>query len=53
MEISRKQVKILMSKFEILQNNKFEEEMKPIEVLTKEMTKLWMRGNTKKSIWHV
>jgi len=53
MEISRKQVKILMSKFEILQNNKFEQEMKPIASLTKQITTLWIKGNTKKSIWHI
>ena len=52
MEISRKQIKILMSKFEILQNNKFEQEMEPIESLTKEMTSLWIKNNTKKALWN-
>lgn len=52
-ETSRKQVKILMSKFEILQNNKFESEIKPIEDMTHQLIRLWQRGNTKKTCWQL
>lgn len=49
-EMSRKQIKILMSKFEILQNNKLNEEMVPIEQYTQQIIKLWQRGNTRKTL---
>jgi len=48
MEISRTQIKILMSKFEILQNNRFDDEIQPLENASKKLIALWQRGNTKK-----
>lgn len=48
MEISRQQTKILMSKFEILQNNRFESEIQPLGDFAHQLIKLWQRGNTKK-----
>jgi hypothetical protein len=48
MEISRTQIKILMSKFEILQNNRFDDEIQPLENASKQLIALWQRGNTKK-----
>lgn len=53
MEMSRKQIKILMSKFEILQNDKFESEIKPIEDMSQQLITLWQRGNTKKLSWQM
>ncbi|MEI6119136.1 MAG: hypothetical protein WCP92_08280 [bacterium] len=40
-----------MSKFEILQNNKLEEEMNKQSILVKKLIRLWQRGNTTKLLW--
>ena len=46
-----KKVKILMSKFEILQNQKIDNELIDIWEIHKEYKKLWWDWNMRKSIW--
>lgn len=46
LEITRRDVKIIMSKFEILQNNKLGEEIEKQKLLIYKIIKLWQRGNT-------
>jgi hypothetical protein len=40
-----------MSKFEILQNNKIENETENLEKMYEKLEKLWWIGNLKKSMW--
>ncbi|AHB41843.1 Lipid A export ATP-binding/permease protein MsbA [candidate division SR1 bacterium RAAC1_SR1_1] len=51
MDLARRDIKILMSKFEILQNNKLSIEMDKQEDLINKKVKLRQRGNTKKIFW--
>ncbi len=51
LDLTRRDVKIIMSKFEILQNNKLEEEMNKQSILVKKLIRLWQRGNTTKLLW--
>ncbi len=51
LELARRDIKIIMSKFEILQNNKLWEELDKQSVLVKKLIKLWQRGNTIKLLW--
>ncbi|MCK9272751.1 ABC transporter ATP-binding protein/permease [Candidatus Gracilibacteria bacterium] len=46
-----KRIKILMSKFEILQNDKFGKEIAEISDLHDKMMNLWARGNIFKNAW--
>ena len=50
-EIDSKRMKILMSKFEIFQNNKINEELNWIETIYKKDKKLWWIWNFKKNLW--
>lgn len=51
LEIARRDVKIIMSKFEILQNNKLWEEINKEETLIYKKIRLRQRGNTIKELW--
>ncbi len=51
LEIARRDVKIIMSKFEILQNNKLWEEINKQETLIYKKIRLRQRGNTIKELW--
>ncbi len=46
-----KKVKILMSKFEILQNQKINHEIEELSNIYREITKLWWYWNFKKRLW--
>jgi len=50
-EMDHKKIKILMSKFEILQNNKIDYEINEIKTIYSKYKKLWWYGNLKKNIW--
>ena len=50
-ELSRQNIRVLMSKFEILQNNKLHHELKNQEELVKQETTLWQKGNIIKVLW--
>lgn len=50
-KVDSEKVKILMSKFEILQNNKIENETENLEEIIKKIGKLWWIWNLKKSMW--
>jgi ABC-type multidrug transport system fused ATPase/permease subunit len=50
-EMDHKKIKILMSKFEILQNNKIDYEIKEIHTIYWKYKKLWWYGNLKKNFW--
>ena len=42
-EIDKNKVKILMSKFEIQQNDKIKDELNKIEILVEKTRKLWLK----------
>ena len=50
-EIDWKRMKILMSKFEIFQNQKIDKELVDIEKIYKKDKELWWRWNFKKNLW--
>lgn len=52
-EIDSKKVKILMSKFEILQNDKIDKENKDLWEIYEKLEKLWWKWNLKKSMWWI
>ena len=51
MELSREEVKLIMSKFEIIQNNKFDKEILRQQFLIEKNITLRQRGNIIKYIW--
>lgn len=51
MEIDAKKMKILMTKFEIFQNDKIENELEEINKIYLKEKKLWWIWNLKKSLW--
>ena len=50
-QMDGKSIKILMSKFEILQNKKIDQELTIIGNIFDQLKKLWWYENLKKSAW--
>lgn len=52
-EADGKRVKILMSKFEILQNNKIEKELEDYTKIQMEIRNIWWYAHFKKNVWQI